>query len=237
MTKSLLPAPAQWINVDSRDGRFGAYLALPPAGRGPGLLLLQEIFGVNAHIRGVAEQYALAGFVVIAPDLFWRQGERIELGYDGPDAQRAYQLKGTVSQDAVVRDMQATLATLRALPECAAKVGAIGYCMGGRLAYTAAALCGVDAAVAYYGGGIQDQLALAGQINCPIQFHYGELDDHIPLTAVEAVQQAFVDKDAEVYLYPGAQHGFNCWERASYGPAAAALAHGRSLAFLARQLY
>jgi carboxymethylenebutenolidase len=235
-----MPAPpltSQWIDVESTDGAFGAFLALPPAGRGPGLLLLQEIFGVNAHIRAVAEQYALAGFVVIAPDLFWRQGERIELGYDGADAQRAYQLKGTVTQDAVVRDMQATLATLRTRPECDAKVGAIGYCMGGRLAYTAAALCGVNAAVAYYGGGIQDQLQLAAQVDCPIQFHYAERDDHIPLSAVEAVQQAFVDKDAEVYIYPDAQHGFNCWERASYAPAAAALAHGRSLAFLAQRLF
>jgi carboxymethylenebutenolidase len=227
----------RWIDVESSDGTFGAYLALPPAGRGPGLLLLQEIFGVNAHIRGVAEQYALAGFVVVAPDLFWRQGARIELGYDGSDAQRAYQLKGTVTQEAVVRDMRATLATLRARPECSAKVGTLGYCMGGGLAYNAAALCGVEAAVAYYGGGIQDQLQLANQINCPIQFHYAGRDDHIPSSAADAVQQAFVDKDAEVYVYPDAQHGFNCWARPSYGPAAAALAHGRSLAFLAQQLF
>ncbi|WP_374567179.1 dienelactone hydrolase family protein [Ideonella sp.] len=231
------PVTTQWIDVPSSDGGFGAYLALPPARRGPGLLLLQEIFGVNAHIRGVAEQYALAGFVVIAPDLFWRKGERIELGYEGDDRQRAELLMSTIQTEAVVRDMQATLATLRARPECGAKVGAIGYCMGGRLAYTAAALCGVDAAVAYYGGRIQDQLHLAAQINCPIQFHYGERDDHIPPSAVEAVRQAVLDKDAEIHVYAGAPHGFNCWARASYDPAAAALAHGRSLAFLAQQLF
>lgn len=231
------PVITQWINVPSSDGNFGAYLALPPAGRGPGLLLLQEIFGVNAHIRGVAEQYALAGFVVIAPDLFWRQGERIELGYEGDDRQRANQLLATIQNEAVVRDMQATLATLRARPECSGKAGAIGYCMGGRLAYTAAALCGVDAAVAYYGGRIQNQLDLAEQINCPIQFHYGGNDDHIPPSAVEAVREAVVDKDAEIHVYPGAEHGFNCWARASYNPASAALAHGRSLAFLAQQLF
>lgn len=227
----------QWIDVEGRDGSFGAYLALPPAGRGPGLLLLQEIFGVNEHIRGVAEQYALAGFVVLAPDLFWRQGARIELGYDGADWERARQLKATVTQDAVVRDMQATLATLRHRAECSGRAGAIGYCVGGKLAFTAAALCGVEAAVAYYGGGIQDQLDLAPRIDCPIQFHYAELDDHIPTEAVDAVRQAVVDKDAEVYVYAGAQHGFNCWARANYGPAAAALAHGRSLAFLAERLF
>ncbi|HEX5682402.1 MAG TPA: dienelactone hydrolase family protein [Ideonella sp.] len=231
------PVTTQWIDVPSSDGSFGAYLALPPAGRGPGLLLLQEIFGVNEHIRGVAEQYALAGFVVTAPDLFWRKGARIELGYEGDDRQRADRLMSTIQTEAVVRDMQATLATLRTRPECSGKVGAIGYCMGGRLAYTAAALCDVDAAVAYYGGRIQDQLHLAAQINCPIQFHYGERDDHIPLSAVEAVREAVVDKDAEIHVYAGAQHGFNCWSRASYSPASAALAHGRSLAFLAQQLF
>ena len=143
----------------------------------------------------------------------------------------------TIQNEAVVRDMQATLATLRTRPECSGKAGAIGYCMGGRLAYTAAALCGVDAAVAYYGGRIQDQRHLAGQIGCPNQFHYGGNDDHSPPEAVEAVRQAVVDKDAEIHVYPGAPHGFNCWARASYDPASAALAHGRSLAFLAQQLF
>ena len=234
---STSPVSTQWIDVTCADGSFGAYLAVPPAGRGPGLLLLQEIFGVNEHIRGVAEQYALAGFVVLAPDLFWRHGARIELGYDGADWERARQLKSTVTQDAVVQDMQATLATLRQRTGCSAKAGAIGYCMGGKLAYMAAALCGVEAAVAYYGGGIQDLLHLAPQIDCPIQFHYAGIDEHIPPPAVEAVRQAVVDKDAEVYAYPGAQHGFNCWARANYDPAAAALAHGRSLAFLAERLF
>jgi len=233
------PVKTEWIDVDSGDGRFNAYLALPPAGRGPGLLLLQEIFGVNRHIRGVAEQYALAGFTVLAPDLFWRHGARIELGYEGADAQRAFALMDTVKTEQVVPDMNATLATLRARPEFGGKVGAIGYCMGGRLAYTAAALCGVDAAVAYYGGGIQHQLELAPQLACPVQFHYGEQDTHIPLSAVEDVQSAVkaAGKQAEFHIYPGAQHGFNCWARASYGPESAALAHGRSLQFLAERLF
>ena len=229
------PIRSQWIRLGEADGRpFDAYLALPPAGHGPGLLLLQEIFGVNPHIRGVAEQYALAGFTVLAPDLFWRQGSRIELGYTGDDWRRAVELMNTIQPDSVVADMQATIAALKSRAECNGRVGAIGYCMGGRLAYTAAALCGVDAAVAYYGGGIQNQLALAPQVACPIQFHYGEKDDHIPPEAVEAVRDAMAEKDAEIHVYPGAQHGFNCWARASYGPGSAALAHGRSLAFLAQ---
>jgi carboxymethylenebutenolidase len=237
------PVKTEWIEVDSPEGRFGAYLAIPPAGSGPGLLLLQEIFGVNPHIRGVAEQYALAGFTVVAPDLFWRHGARIELGYEGADSQRAFELMGTVKQDEVVADMNATLAALRARPEhggqAGAKVGALGYCMGGRLAYTAAALCGVDAAVAYYGGGIQNNLDLATKLACPVQFHYGEKDTHIPLSAVEAVQSAVkaAGKRAEFHIYPGGQHGFNCWARSSYGAEQAALAHGRSLQFLAERLF
>lgn len=228
-----LPITSEWIAVDGADGRFGAFLTRPPSGRGPGLLLLQEIFGVNAHIRGVAEQYALDGFVVLAPDLFWRQGHRIALGYEGADRERANALKNALEPEQTWRDLEASLAALRTRPECSGRVGALGYCLGGRLAFNAAASLGIDAAVAYYGGGIQDQLALAEQIRCPIQFHYGEQDTHIPAEAVEAVRQAMADKDAEVHAYPGAGHGFNCWARGSYHPASAAQAHGRSLAFLA----
>ena len=241
-----LPISTQWTTVASHGGTMDAYLALPPGGRGPGLLLLQEIFGVNAHIRAVADQYALAGFVVLAPDVFWRQAPRVELGYEGEDRQRAMALATALQGAEVVADLQAAVAALRARPDVAGipgdgapggKVGAVGWCMGGRLAYTAAALAGVDAAVAYYGGGIQGQLALAPQITCPLQFHYAGHDDHIPPEAVTAVRQAFTGKPAEFFDYPDAGHGFNCWARASYHAASAALAHGRSLAFLAEHLF
>ncbi len=229
------PVTTRWIPI---AGAGEAYLCLPPAGRGPGLVLFQEIFGVNAHIRAVAEQYALSGFVVLAPDVFWRRAPRIELGYEGGDRQRAMGLAGAVKPDEVEADLVAWTGALRARPEVgASRVGAIGYCMGGRLAYLAAALAGVDAAVAYYGGGIQNQLALASRIGCPIQFHYAGRDDHIPAAAVQAVRDAFAGKPAEVFVYPGATHGFNCWARASYHPASAALAQGRSLAFLASTLF
>jgi carboxymethylenebutenolidase len=135
-------------------------------------------------------------------------------------------------------DLVAAVAALRARPEVGdRKVGAIGYCMGGRLAFLAAAIAGVDAAVAYYGGGIHDQLDKAGSIRCPVQFHYAERDDHIPASAVERVRGAMAGKAAEVHVYPGAMHGFNCWARASYHAPSAALAHGRSVEFLARQLF
>ena len=230
------PVTTQWIEIAPG---FAGFLALPPAvdgaRRGPGLVLWQEIFGVNAHIQAVAEQYALDGFVVLVPDAFWRQAPRVELGYDGADRQQAMSLmQGYTAPDALA-DVGASVAALRARPEVAGrKLGAIGYCMGGRLAYLSAATAGVDAAVAYYGGGIHGMLDRASAITCRVQFHYAERDDHIPLEAVERVRAAVAG--SEVFVYPGAMHGFNCWARASYHAPSAALAHGRSLAFLANAL-
>jgi carboxymethylenebutenolidase len=229
------PVKTHWIDI-APD--FAGYLALPPAGHGPGLVLFQEIFGVNEHIRAVAEQYALDGFVVLAPDVFWRQAPRVELGYVGAEREQAITLmQGYAAEDALA-DIGASVAALRARPEVAgANVGAFGYCMGGRLAYLAAATTRIDAAVAFYGGGIHGQLERAAAIGCPIQFHYAEQDDNIPLDAVERVRAAVAGKTAEVHVYPGAHHGFNCWARASYHAPSAALAHGRALAFLSRALY
>jgi carboxymethylenebutenolidase len=229
----------EWISVPSHDGQaFDAYLALPPAGSGPGLVLYQEIFGVNSHIRAVAEQYALAGFVVLAPDVFWRQARRIELGYEGPDWERAIKFIPGIDPALMGADVKTIVAALRARPEVGSrKVGAFGYCLGGRLAYTAAAITDVDAAVAFYGGGIQDQLALAENITAPMLFHYGALDTHIPLEAVDKVRAAFADKPATFHVYEGAEHGFNCWMRGSYNAGASALALGRSMAFFAQRLF
>jgi carboxymethylenebutenolidase len=229
------PIRTEWIDIAPG---FAGYLALPPAGRGPGLVLFQEIFGVNAHIRAVAEQYAADGFVVLAPDVFWRQAPRVELGYEGADRERALALMQGYTLDQSLADIAAGVKALRARPEVnGAKVGALGYCMGGRLAYLAAATTEVDAAVPFYGGGIHSLLERAVAIRCPVQFHFAERDDHIPLSAVEAVRAAMAGKSAEVHVYPGAMHGFNCWARASYHAPSAALAHGRATAFLAAALF
>ncbi len=229
---STSPVATQWIDIAPA---FGGYLALPPAGSGPGLVLWQEIFGVNAHIRAVAEQYALDGFVVLAPDTFWRAAPRVELGYEGADRQRAMALmQGYAGADALA-DIAASVAALRARPETAGrKLGSFGYCMGGRLAYLAAATTKIDAAVAFYGGGIHGQLDRARDVACPMQFHYAGIDDHIPPEAVQRVREAL--PQADVQVYPGAMHGFNCWARASYHAPSAALAHGRTLAFLGERL-
>ena len=224
-----------WIEITPG---FAGYLALPPAGTGPGLVLFQEIFGVNEHIRAVAEQWALDGFVVLAPDMFWRQAPRVELGYAGDDWQRAFALMQGYGAEQAEADVGAAVAALRARPEVGARrVGAMGFCMGGRLAYLAAATAGVDAAVPYYGGGIHAQLERVRSITCPMQFHYAGHDDHIPPEAVESVRAAFTGKPAEVHVYAGSMHGFNCWARASYHAPSAALAHGRALQFLAGHLF
>ena len=227
------PVTTQWVDISPG---FAGFLALPPAGHGPGLVLWQEIFGVNDHIQAVATQYALDGFVVLAPDTFWRQAPRVKLGYDGADRAQAIALMQAYAGPDALADIAASVATLRARPEVGGRrVGSFGYCMGGRLAYLAAATAGVDAAVAYYGGGIHNQLDRASAIRCPMQFHYAERDDNIPMSAVDSVRAAL--PQAEVHVYPGATHGFNCWARGAYHAPSAALAHGRSLAFLAQALH
>ncbi len=229
------PVSTSWIDIAPG---FAGYLAVPPAGSGPGLVLFQEIFGVNEHIRAVAEQYALDGFVVLAPDVFWRDAPRVELGYVGDERARAIALMQALKPADALADIAAAVATLRARPETAGrKVGAIGYCMGGRFAYLAAATTALDAAVPFYGGGIHNNLDRAAAIGCPVQFHYAEIDDNIPLEAVDRVRQAMAGKPAELHVYPGAHHGFNCWARASYDAASAALAHGRATTFLAQHLF
>jgi carboxymethylenebutenolidase len=229
---------SQWIDIAAVGGsKYGGYLSLPPLGKGPGIVLFQEIFGVNRHIRAVADQYALDGFVVLAPDLFWREAPRVELGYEGADRERGIALMKGADPKQLAEDVKSTVAALRARPEVTGKVGAVGYCMGGRLAYVAAAIAGVDAAACFYGGGIQEQLDRVASIRCPIQFHYGAKDTGIPMEAVEKVKAAFAGKKAEFWIYPDAGHGFNCWDRAAYHAPSAALSHGRALEFFAPALF
>lgn len=231
---------SRWIRIDTPDGGFDAYLSLPPGGKradNPAIVLVQEIFGVNEHIRSVADQYAADGYVVLAPDVFWRQAPRVELGYAGADMERALGLLKGVDLEATLADIGATVAALRAEAGAGAKVAAVGYCFGGLVAYLSAARGLVDAAVPYYGGGIQNHLHEAAALNVPVQFHYGALDKHILPEHVEQVRQAMAGKrGTEIFVYDQGDHGFNCWARATYHQRSAALAHGRALGFLANAL-
>lgn len=227
----------QWIDITARDGgTFKGYLAMPPAGKGPGIVLIQEVFGVNAHIRGVAEQYAMDGYVVLAPDLFWRQEPGVELGYEGADKDRAMALMKALDADQAVDDIAATVKALRGRPECQDRVASLGYCLGGILAYRSALDAGVDSAVCFYPGGIANHLDKADRLQVPVQFHFAGRDAHITNAHIEQTRQAFANRDdVEVHVYDGADHGFNCWARSAYDRHAAALSHGHALTFLERQ--
>jgi carboxymethylenebutenolidase len=223
----------QWIDVEGDDGTFAAYLALPRSGHGPGILLIQEIFGVNAHIRSVADQYAADGFVVLAPDMFWRAEPRVELGYDEKDWAKAAALKQQTDTGKAQADIAAAVKALRALPGVEGKVCSVGYCWGGQMSYLAAANGHVDAAVAYYGGGIQNQLDRADDIKVPLLMHFGGKDQHISMDAVRSIAERFgIREEVEIHVYPNAEHGFNCSHRSTYNQRAAAEAHGHTLIFL-----
>ncbi|MDB5408255.1 MAG: Carboxymethylenebutenolidase, partial [Rhodospirillales bacterium] len=152
----------KYITVAANDGgAFRAYLATPESGSGPGIVLLQEIFGINQYMRDVADSYAEEGYVVLAPDLFWRLEPDVEL--NETQFEKAFALYGKFDVAKSVEDITATVAALRALPSCQGKVGALGFCLGGKLAYLAAAHSGVDCAVSYYGVAIDEQLDVASR--------------------------------------------------------------------------
>jgi carboxymethylenebutenolidase len=222
------------VSVTAADGGvFNAYLALPESGRGPGLVLLQEIFGVNRYIREIADRYAEEGYVTIAPDLFWRIQPGIELGYSEAEITAAFDFRSRFDPDQAIKDVADTIRALRAMPECNGKIGALGFCLGGMLAYLTAARCNIDVAVSYYGVGIETRLNETGAMRCPMVLHFGESDERVPAAARDAVTAAFKERDdVEIYLYPGAGHGFNNPMRPTYDRFAASLAHSRTIGVL-----
>ena len=225
------------ILITNGSDRFKAYLAIPETTPAPGVLVVQEIFGVNSHIRSVTERFAEAGFIALAHDVFWRDAPGIELGYQPDDIARGRDLKAAMNTDNAVADMKAALTTLRARPECTGKVAVVGYCYGGFLTYLAATRLDPDCASSYYGGGIAEYLAEAGNIGIPMQFHFGELDASIPLAHVEQIRQAVSGKEnTEVFVYPGAGHGFHCDQRGSFDSASADQAWARTIDLFNRHL-
>ena len=193
------------IRIAAHDGgEFEGYLAVPASGSGPGLVLCQEIFGLNGFVRQTAERLAEEGYVVLAPDLFWRQQPGIELT-DGPDDMpRAFALYQGFDEDLGVRDIGSAVAALRALPEFKGGVGALGYCLGGKLAYLAACRCDVDVAVGYYGVGIENSLEEASRLRGRLVLHIAERDGFCPPEARERILAALGGKPGvELYVYPG----------------------------------
>lgn len=209
------------IELTASDGhRLSAYLAEPAGKPRGGIVVVQEIFGVTRHIRDVADQYAASGYLAVAPALFDRAERNVDVPYT--DVQRAFGYMKAMSLDHVLLDVQAAVQRVHG----AGKVGVVGYCWGGMVAYLAAARLQIDAAVAYYGGGTNQHLGELPRV--PVMFHFGERDTHIPLSAVNEIKAAF--PQGIYHLYP-AEHGFNCTHRASFEPASAKLAYERSVEF------
>lgn len=217
------------IQLTAADGvTIGAYRADPSGKPRGGLVVLQEIFGVNPHIRRVADGFAAAGYLAIAPALFDRAKPGVELGYAPDDIAAGVALVGEVGHDGTMLDVAAAVKAASA----GGKVGVVGYCWGGSLAFAAA--CGIDgvaAAVGYYGGNIAK--SLDQRPKAPLMLHFGERDDHIPMSDVDKVRAALPGTPVHVY---DAGHGFNCDARGSYDEASAARALERTLAFLAEHI-
>ena len=206
-----------------------AYVARPADEPIAGLVIIQEIFGVNAHIRSVADSYAKDGFLAVAPALFDRLEPGVDLTYEGEDMQKAMMLARQLNMDNLLRDTAAAIDYVR--KQTGKKTGIIGYCMGGSIAWLVACRLNVDAAVGYYGGSIAQYAS--EQPKCPVMLHFGKKDTHIPQDAVAKIQAAH--PEVPIYLYD-AGHGFNCDARTSYDPSSARLARERSLEFLKQNL-
>ena len=220
---------------------FDAHLTVPDGGRGPGVLLLQEIFGVNDFLIAKAADLAAAGYAVLCPDVFWRVERNVSLPHDEAALGQAFSYMERWSQrdpSETVGDLVAALAHLRGLDEVDGKVAVMGYCLGGRLAYEAAVAGDPDACVSYYGSGIADRLDEAGKITCPVIFHFGGSDPYIPNDQVDRIRAAFAGRDdVEVHVQDDAGHAFeNSLAPMFHHAGAAARSWPLTLAFLERTL-
>jgi carboxymethylenebutenolidase len=216
------------LQLRAADGNtLSAYVVRPEGTPRGAIIVVQEIFGVNSHIRRVVEQYAAAGYVAAAPALFDRFQKGVELGYDGMGMQQGIALMTRTTNESTIADLNAAIHAA----EHIGKVGMVGYCWGGRATYLAGCHTDIAAGVAYYGGGITQLLPETPR--CPMMFHFGERDSHIPLSDVEKIRQAY--PEGTYHLYP-AGHGFNCSERGDFDQASAHLAFERSIEFFRQHI-
>jgi carboxymethylenebutenolidase len=221
---------SEYVTLEALDGhKLSAYVARPAGDPIAGLVIVQEIFGVNAHIRSVADGYAKDGFLAIAPALFDRIQPGVELTYEGADMQTGRSLAQKLVPDLALSDIGAAIEFV--CSSTAKKIGIVGYCYGGTMAWLAATRLHPAAVVGYYGGQIAKHIDETPAV--PVMLHFGKQDAHIPAEDVEKIHAAH--PEVEIFWYD-AGHGFNCDARASYNAAAAAQARERSLAFLKQHL-
>lgn len=219
----------EFTPIMARDGHeFRAYLAAPQAKPKGAIVVIQEIFGVNSHIRAVTDGYAAEGYTAIAPSLFDRVRPGVELDYTPPSMQEGFGYVKQIPIENVLKDV----AACQAVVKNSGRQGIVGFCWGGRVTFVASAELSFAAAVAYYGGGIKEELSRKPK--CPIMFHHGMLDKHITQEDVAKIKAAV--PNGTFHDYPNADHGFNCDQRASYNAEAAALARKRTLEFFQKHV-
>ena len=227
-------------SITTSDGSFAGHVALPESGTGPGLLILQEIFGVNTYIRSVCERVAAMGYVALAPDMFWRLEAGFTVEPDQADGmEQAMGKMGAFDWTHATADVGAALAHLKALPECTGETGVMGFCFGGTLTFHAAADLDPTCAVSYYGSGVADALdAKADGVSCPILFHFGDDDPFLPFENVERVMARFDGApDVTIAVQSGAGHAFDNDSNPMFSnPPAAAAAWAVTATHLARHL-
>ena len=223
----------------SPEGEFGAYLAAPASGRGPGIVVIQEIFGVNKVMRTIADEFAARGYFALCPDLFWRLEPGIQLT-DRTDAEwsQAFDLMNRFDQEAGIKDIQSSIGHLRhAVDGCTGKVGAVGYCLGGLLAFLTAARTDADASVGYYGVSIQDKLGEAGKIKKPLMLHNAAKDEYTPPDAQKKIVEGLKGNPlVTLHTYAEMNHAFARPGGAHYDKACADLANGRTSTFFRQHL-
>jgi carboxymethylenebutenolidase len=224
--------------VHTPDGAYDLPLWHPTTGHGPGIVLIQEIFGLDDYLTTVAEDLAALGYVVAVPDLFWRQTPHWSSAHDQAGLTASLDLAGRFDPARGETDVIAALTHLRALPEVTGRAGVLGFCLGGSLAYAAAAHSDPDAAVSFYGSAVPDATADLAHVTCPIQFHFGGQDPYITRDAVRKVETAVADHPgAEIHVQEHAGHAFhNHAAPMFHHPDAAAAAWTLTTAFLARAL-
>jgi carboxymethylenebutenolidase len=224
------------VRVPTSDGEFSGYMALPRKGRGPGLVVLQEIFGVNASMRKVCDFFASRQFTVLAPDLYWRSNPGVELAETNHEDARAIRAK--TDDNVASGDASAAIEFLRKHEACTGKVGVVGYCWGGLISYLTAVRHKPDAAVSYYGVGIDKKLDLARDLSCPMMLHYAGQDQFAGPEVAKVVRETFKDDPrVAVWEYPKAGHAFARPGGAHFDAASADLADMRSLSFLVEHLF
>ena len=228
----------EYVSITARDGgTFKAYLAKPATGSGPGMVVIQEIFGINEYVRRTADRFAEEGYVVLAPDLFWRIEPGIDLGYTPEEWERAFILFQTCDIDKCVDDIGATIDALRTREEQVGGVGCVGYCLGGKLAFLTAARTDVDCAVSYYGVGMDEHVDEAAKVDVPIMFHFAELDSYVSAEQRDALIAAFDGKsNAAFYIYPGQDHAFAREEGEHYDKPSTLMAYGRTMELFHRTI-